>query len=327
MNVLFLMDPLESVVYEKDTTFVLMKEAARRGHGVYFLPEGGITREDSHFRFHVKSVQPRDDPRHPFADQGSALLTETETDAIFIRTDPPFDADYLMQTWLLDQLPKRIPVINRPSGIRTANEKVWPMQFGELLPPSLLSRQKQDLLAFINTHRDVVSKPTDGFGGQSVFRIRADDTNLNVILETMTRSYSRDIILQRYIPESEYGDKRILLLNGEPLGAVLRKHAPGEHRNNFFSGGKPSPAAVTDKDRHIVSVLKPELLRLGLYFVGIDVIGDYLIEVNVTSPTCLQEMNRLGNLKLETQVVDFLEALIISRDHPSPTEQKGVFHE
>ena len=318
MKLLFLMDPLESVIYEKDTTFVLMKEAARRDHQVFFLPEGGITREEGGFRFHVKAVQPRDDPRHPFVDRGDVLLTEADVDRIFIRTDPPFDADYLMHTWILDQLPDHILVVNRPAGIRTANEKIWPMQFLDLQPPSLLSRNKHDLAAFIAKHQDVISKPTDGFGGQSVFRVRADDTNLNVILETMTEAYTRDIILQRYIPESECGDKRILLLNGDPLGAVLRKHAPGEHRNNFFSGGKPSPATITDRDRHIISVLKPELLRLGLYFVGIDVIGDYLIEVNVTSPTCLQEMNRLGNLKLETLILDFIESPTFLQNRSAP---------
>jgi glutathione synthase len=160
------------------------------------------------------------------------------------------------------------------------------------------------------SEKDVIAKPTDGFGGQSIFHIKANGPNMNVILETLTNNWTNDIIVQKYIPEAQHGDKRILLLNGNPLGAVLRLHADNDHRNNFFSGGKPHAAEITKRDQEIIDHIKPELKKLGLYFVGIDIIGDYLIEINVTSPTCLQEMNRLYHDHLEDRVIDFSEKLV-----------------
>ncbi len=323
MNLAFLMDPLESVIFEKDTTFVIMLEAYRRGHRVFFLPKGGISHESPGcFKFRGQEVIPQDDKNTPFLIKGPALLNDENLDGLMIRTDPPFDYDYLMHTWLLQQLPENITIINRPEGIRTANEKIWPMQFPDLIPPTLLSRDKGILSDFIQKHNSVIGKPTDGFGGQAVFRILADDSNKNVILETLTHGFTRDIILQPYVPEAGHGDKRILLLNGEPLGAVLRRHPPTDHRNNFFSGGQPHPADISDRDRHIIRTLKPHLFRLGLYFVGIDIIGDFLIEVNVTSPTCLQEMNRLGQVKLEKDILDFIERLIKNKPSHAPGQKE-----
>jgi glutathione synthase len=173
-----------------------------------------------------------------------------------------------------------------------------------------VGQRREDLFSFLTEEKDIVVKPTDGFGGSSVFRVRAEDTNAKVILETVTHRFSRDVILQKYLPESEKGDKRILLWDGEILGAVLRMHAPDDHRNNFFAGGKPFPAQITSRDREIVQTLKPKLQKLGLYLVGIDVIGEYLIEVNVTSPTGIQEMNRLGQQTLEDKVIEFAERLV-----------------
>ena len=169
------------------------------------------------------------------------------------------------------------------------------------------------MVKFINKEKNAIAKPTDAFGGQMVFLIRRGDSNTNVILDALTQRGTRDIILQQFVPAAYKGDKRILLLNGEPLGAVLRVHAPGEHRNNFFAGGKPVAAKITARDREIISILKPHLKRLGLYFGGIDVIGNYLIEVNVTSPTCLQEMNRLYKKQLENNVIEFVEDLIAQK--------------
>ncbi len=310
MNFAFLMDPLEKVIVEKDTTFLLMAGAHHKGHHIYFLPEGGTTLDNGHLRFHVQEVIPQFDKKTPFISKNNLALTADQIDVVLIRTDPPFDDVYLMQTWLLEHLPLRIPVINRPSGIRTVNEKLWAMRFTGLVPQTLVSRNRGDLLNFLKEEKDIVGKPTDGFGGQSVFRIKQGDLNAKVILETLSRNFTNEVILQKFIPESEKGDKRILLLNGDPLGAVLRVHAPDDHRNNFFSGGKPYPAQITPRDQEIIQRLKPELQRLGLYLVGIDILGDYLIEVNVTSPTCMQEMNRLYNLKLEEKVISFAENLI-----------------
>jgi len=310
MNFLFLMDPLQTVIMEKDTSFLIMIGAHRRGHKVFFLPDGGITRVKGQLHFHVIDVTPQLIKEKPFIENKTTVLSQDDVDVIFIRSDPPFDQQYLINTWLLDLLPKHIPVINQPSGVRTANEKIWATQFEELIPPTLVGRNRKDLLSFLAEHGNVVAKPTDGFGGQSVFHLKQGETNVHVILETMTQDYNNEIVMQQYIEDSEKGDKRILLLDGEPLGAVLRMHAEDDHRNNFFSGGIPLDADINERDQEIIETIQPKLKELGLYFVGIDIIGSYLIEINVTSPTCLQEINRLKNLQLEDRIIDFAEKCV-----------------
>ncbi|OGX38432.1 MAG: glutathione synthase [Omnitrophica WOR_2 bacterium RIFCSPHIGHO2_02_FULL_52_10] len=310
MNYIFLMDPLTRVIVEKDTTLALMVGAHRKKHKVYFLPDGGMVRKDGVMHFHVREVTPQYDKARPFIDRGSAVLPQGEVHVVFIRNDPPFGEQYLHNTWLLDLLPRHIPVINAPAGIRTVNEKIWASQFNDLVPATLIGCDRAALTGFVAQHAEVIAKPTDSYGGQSVFHVHPGQKNTKVILETLTRNWRKDIIVQKYIPEALDGDKRILLLDGEPLGAVLRKHAEDDHRNNFFAGGKPQATDITGRDREIIKRLKPELRKLGLYFVGIDIIGEYLIEVNVTSPTCLREMNDLYGRRLEDKVIGFSEKLI-----------------
>ncbi len=309
MNYVFLMNPLHSVIVEKDTSLALMVGAHRHGHKIYFLPDGGIVVKGDRLYFHVREVIPQYNKNQPFIDKGVNVLSQDDVHVVFIRTDPPFNEQYLHNTWLLDLLPKHIPVINTPSGIRTTNEKIWATQFTKIVPKTLIGSNRDELLAFIIEEKDAIAKPTDSYGGQSVFHIKAGGQNTNVILETLTQSWKRDIILQKYIPAAQKGDKRILLLNGEPLGAVLRLHSEDDHRNNFFAGGKPLAADIDQRDKEIIAILKPELQKLGLYFVGIDIIGGFLIEVNVTSPTCLQEMNRFYDRQLEDEVIRFSESL------------------
>ncbi len=306
MNFVFLMDPLHTVIMEKDTSFILMLGAHRKGHKVYACHNGGLTQKNGKLHFTCTEVTPQQVAEQPFIQHEMATLTEDSIDAVFIRNDPPFDAQYLFNTWLLDLLPERILVMNSPNGIRTTNEKIWVTQFSSLIPRTLITRNKADILAFLSEEKEIVTKPINGYGGQGIFRIREGDTNIGVIIETLTHNGAQDIILQQCLPEASQGDKRILLLNGDPLGAVLRVHAKDEHRNNFFAGGKPMPAEITKRDEAIIQILKPHLQKLGLHFVGIDVIGDHLIEVNVTSPTCLQEINRLNNGRLEDTVIDFV---------------------
>lgn len=304
------MDPLEGVKIEKDTTFALMLGASRRGHKTFYLPDGGITRENGVTSFHVQEVRARRDAESPFEIIEETLLEEDAVDVLWIRTDPPFSGNYLTNTWLLDLLPESVVTINSPSGIRTVNEKIWATQFTEVTPPTLVGRAKADLTAFLREHDVIIVKPTDGFGGQGVFRLASGEKNVNVTLEMLTGQFTKDIIAQKYIPEAEDGDKRILLLDGEPLGAVLRLHGQDDHRNNFFSGGKPYATDITGRDLEVIAALKPHLKKLGLYFVGIDMLGDYLVEVNVTSPTCLQEMNILYDCRLEDKVIEFSENLV-----------------
>lgn len=310
MNFIFLMNPLETVNVKKDTTLMLMLASHQKGHRVYFLPQGGIVLKDNRVFFQTTEVLPQYDQQKPFMKKKSTILSQGEVDCVFIRTDPPFDEQYLLDTWLLDRLPKSVVVINSPNGIRTVNEKLWVTQFSNLIASTLVSRQKTEILDFLDTHQEVVLKPTDGYGGQSIFYLRHGEKNNHVIIETLTQRGQRYVIAQQYVPEAQDGDKRILLLAGDLLGAVLRLHPQDDHRNNFFAGGKPLPAQITKRDQQIIRTLKPALKKLGLYLVGIDIIGEYLIEVNVTSPTCLQEINRLYDTHLEMKVVAFAEGLV-----------------
>ncbi|MBU4333391.1 MAG: glutathione synthase, partial [Candidatus Omnitrophica bacterium] len=233
MNYVFLMDPLSSVIVEKDTTFILMLSAYRKGHKVFFLPSGGMVLKYGKVNFHVTEVVPQQVKGAPFLEKDNYCLSDDEVDVVFIRTDPPFNYEYLVNTWLLERLPSKVKVINDPSGVRAANEKIWATQFVSVIPPTLVGRQKSELLDFLSTENEIVAKPTDGFGGQQIFKIKNGDSNASVIFETLTQNYLRDIVLQKYIEESNTGDKRILLLDSEPLGAVLRVHCESDHRNNI----------------------------------------------------------------------------------------------
>ena len=310
MKFLFLMGPLETVRFNTDTTFMLMLESRNKGHEVYYLPKDGISLVDGKLHFHVTKVKPQAIAHEPFIEEHTLRLSQDEVHAVFIRPDPPFNGQYLMNTWLLDHLPKTIAVINNPSGVRTVNEKIWAAQFTALAPPTIISTHKHDLLEFIKKHKNVIAKPTNAFGGQGVFHIEGGHANANVILEMLSKNFDEAIIIQKYIPEAKNGDKRILLLNGEILGAILRVHGEEDHRNNLCAGGTATATTVNERDKKIVETLKPHLRRLGIYLAGIDILGDYLIEVNVTSPTCLQEMDRLYNLRLEEKVIAFVEKLI-----------------
>lgn len=310
MNFLFLMDPLETVNVDKDTTLMFMLESARRKHKVYYLSNNGISRKNGQTLFDVVQVVPSKNRSQTFQKIKCDVLSEDHVDAVFIRTDPPFDDQYLINTFLLDLVSPNVTVINDPRAVRTVNEKIWGSQFEHFVPPTLISSQKHQLLKFINEQKNIIAKPTHGHGGKGVFHLKQGDTNINVALELLSNNFKQHIILQKYIPQSKIGDKRILLLNGEPLGAIMRVHSRGEHRNNLFAGGSVAKAKITTRDKKIIDTLRPHLVEMGLYFVGIDILGDYLIEVNVTSPTCLQETNRLYNLTLERDVIDFVEKLI-----------------
>lgn len=310
MNFLFLMDPLETVKMKTDTSYIFMVGAADKGHRVFFLPSGGITLKNGGVSFSCTEVKPNSNEDFPFEIIGDVELTDDEADAVFIRTDPPFDDQYLMNTWLLDRASEKVVVINNPSAVRSVNEKIWATQFTDLIPRTIVSRHLNDFKEFLQQEGEIIIKPTDGFGGSGVFRISKDGSNKNVSFEVLSDRGKREVIMQQYIPEAAIGDKRILLLNGEPLGAVLRVHGEDDHRNNFYAGGKAVACEITKRDKEVIEALKPHLQAMGLYFVGIDMLGDYLIEVNVTSPTCLQEMNSLYNCKLHHQVIEFAEKLV-----------------
>ena len=300
---LFLMDPLETVQFEKDTTYALMRAAYELGHKIYYLPKNGLSHRFGQLLFKVQQVIPLTHPNPGFETKPVITLSESDMDVLWIRTDPPFDDAYLMHTWLLEELATRKKVINHPNGIRTVNEKIWVTQFTDIIPPTLVSQSKAEIKAFIEEHQTVILKPTNAFGGQGISKVTKTDTNTDVLIELLTQNETVHIVAQAYIKDAVKGDKRILLLNGEPLGAIYRINPNQGHRHNLFAGGITKPVEILASDHQIIERLAPHLKRLGLFFVGIDILGDKLIEVNVTSPTCLQEMSGYLGKDLAKEVV------------------------
>ena len=307
------MDPLESVLPDRDTTFAFMLESLGRGHELFHLGlkdlfahghrvfgrarRCAVMRETTHFRF---------------LDDGTQYPLE-HFDAIFMRKDPPADAAYWYATMLLSLTDRsRTFILNEPAGLREANEKLYSLNFPEAIPPTIVTYEIARLRQFMGEQGgEMIVKPLDGHGGEGVFHAHSGDRNLNAILETVTRFESRPIMGQRYIPEIRDGDKRLIVLNGEPLGCTLRVPRDDEHRGNIHVGGNCVKAEVTARDREICRMLRPRLERDGLYFVGLDIIGRYLTEVNVTSPTGIQEIDRLDGVSLEAKVIDFVESRVL----------------
>lgn len=305
----FVMDPLEKVLPDKDTTFAFMLEAIGRGHQAYFVALHDLFAVGNRpFAGARRCAVMRATPHYRFLDEGAEYPLES-FDAIFMRKDPPADAAYLYATMLLSLADRsRTFVLNEPAGLREANEKLYALNFPGAIPPTLVSQDLGRLKRFMAEQGgQMIVKPLDGHGGESVFLAAAEDRNLNAILEAVTRFESRPIMAQRYLPEIRDGDKRLIVLDGEPLGCTLRVPRDDENRGNIHVGGNCVRAEVTARDREICAMLRPRLKRDGLYFVGLDIIGNYLTEVNVTSPTGIQEIDRLNGENLEAQVIDFVE--------------------
>ncbi len=308
----FVMDPLEKVLPDKDTTFVFMLESLARGHQVYHLGLRDLFTRASQVMMRARRAEvSRSVPHHRFLDDGAVYPIEA-FDAVFMRKDPPADAPYLYATMLLSLADRRHTfVINNPAGLREANEKLYALNFPGAIPPTVVTYEIARLREFMAEQGGMmIVKPLDGHGGEGVFLVEAGDRNLGAILETVTQYETRPIMGQRYIPEIRGGDKRLIVLNGEPLGCTLRVPREDEHRGNIHVGGNCVKAPVTARDREICRMLKPRLERDGLYFVGLDIIGDYLTEVNVTSPTGVQEIDRLDGVNLEAKVIDFVESRV-----------------
>ena len=304
------MDPLESMLPDKDTTFAFMLESLARGHELFHL---GLKDLFAHghrvFGRARRCAVMRETPHFRFLDDGAQNPLE-DFDAIFMRKDPPADAAYLYATMLLSLTDRsHTLILNEPAGLREANEKLYSLNFPDAIPPTIVTYEIARLKQFIGEQGgEMIVKPLDGHGGEGVFYAHSGDRNLNAILETVTRFETRPIMGQRYIPEIRDGDKRLIVLNGEPLGCTLRVPRDDEHRGNIHVGGNCVKAEVSERDREICRILRPRLERDGLYFVGLDIIGRYLTEVNVTSPTGIQEIDRLDGVNLEAKVIDFVES-------------------
>ena len=313
LTVAIQMDPITTVNIDADSTFVLALEAQRRGHRLYHYTPRDLTFRDGRLYALAQPLMVRrEHGRH--ADLGEARMIElAEMDVILMRQDPPFDMAYITATHLLEHVQGSALVVNDPVHVRNAPEKLMVTHFRGLMPPTLITSDRIQIESFRVEHGDIILKPLFGNGGAGVFRIRPDDENLNALLEMFTQLYREPVMVQRYVPEVRQGDKRIILIDGQPAGAVNRVPAAGEARSNLHVGGRAEKSVLTDREREICAAIGPTLKERGLVFVGIDVIGDYLTEINVTSPTGLQEIDRFDHACLEATIWDAIEERLAAR--------------
>jgi len=315
MSVAVLMDPIQDIHIEKDTTFALLLEAQRRGHRLLYLTQKSLAVRDAAPWAHAHSLRVRDDASSWFMLDAAQWTDLREVDVILARKDPPFDGQFLYDTMVLELAQRAgVLVVNDPQGLRDANEKLFSLHFPQCIPPTLIAREAAEIRRFVAAHRDVVIKPLDGMGGRAIFRSAHGDPNLNVIIETLTENGRCFTAVQRYIPQISAGDKRILLIDGTPVPYALARIPQGDDfRGNLARGGKGVGMPLTERERWIAAQVGPELSRRGMLFVGLDVIGDYLTEVNVTSPTCARELDAQFGINICGQLFDVIEAKRRSR--------------
>jgi glutathione synthase len=314
------MDPIDTINIDADSTFALALEAQARGHALFHYLPDALTLHDGRLyaRARPLEVMRQYGNHHRFG--AFEELDLAGVDVILMRQDPPFDMAYITATHLLELLPEDGPlVVNDPIAVRNAPEKLFVLRFKELMPPTLLTRDRDAIRAFWTEHGDIILKPLFGNGGAGVFRLRPGDENLTALLEIYESIQREPVMVQRYLPEIRQGDKRIILVEGEAMGAVLRVPAEGEARANLHVGARPVKTALTPRDREICAVIGPALRDQGLVFVGIDVIGDWLTEINVTSPTGIQEIARLDGIEIAPKIWDAIETRLAERSGRAPT--------
>ncbi len=309
MKFLHVMDPIERIDITKDTSFVFIREAQDRGHQNFYCSIADLSFQEG--RVVVRAASLRVSPvQGSHADIGEWLWTAAEEfHCVFMRKDPPFDTDFFFATHLLSLIDTNTTLVfNDPAGLREATEKLFILRFPELIAPTMVAASPDTILAFRDrVGGDIVVKPLDGCGGLGIFRIAPGDLNTYSILETSTHHGTRPVMAQRFLPESRQGDVRLLYLDGRPLGAVRRVPREDDLRGNIHVGGTVVAAEIGEREKHLCATLAPRLEALGIWFAGLDVIGDYLSEVNVTSPTGVQEANRLSGVRLETAVIESVE--------------------
>jgi glutathione synthase len=301
------MDPMEGVNIDADSTFVLALEAQARGHALFhYLPQD-LAFVHGRLYARARHLEVRRKHGDHFTLGAAESIDLATMDVVLMRQDPPFDMAYITATHLLEHIHPQTLVVNDPVEVRNAPEKLFVTHFAELMPPTLITSDRARIVDFRKEHKDIILKPLYGNGGAGVFHLKPDDENLNAMLEQFTQLYREPVIVQRYVPEVRHGDKRIILVDGAPAGAVARIPAEGEARANFHAGGTARKTTLSPRDREICASIGPALRERGLVFVGIDVLGDYLTEINVTSPTGIQEINRLDGVRIEAQIWDVIE--------------------
>ncbi len=310
LTIAVLMDPIQAIHIEKDSTFAMLLEAQRRGHRLLYLTQGGLALRGEVPWALASELAVRDDASGWFTLGEPVWRDLREVDVILARKDPPFDEQFLYDTMVLELTQRAgVLVVNDPQALRDANEKLFSLHFPQCIPPTFIARDAHEIKRFVAEQGDVVLKPLDGMGGRSIFRSGRGDPNLNVILETLTDNGRNFAVAQRYLEEIRAGDKRILLIDGEPVAYALARVPQGDDfRGNLARGGKGVGMPLTERERWIAAQVGPELRRRGMLFVGLDVIGDWLTEVNVTSPTCIRELDAQFGLNIAAQLFDVIES-------------------
>lgn len=310
INIGIIMDPIQGINRKKDSSFAMLLAAQRRGWNLWYMEMDDLYLHQGAPFAKMKAVTVRDDPEHwfDFGEQRECELTEL--DAILMRKDPPFDTEYIYATYILERAEVGgTLIVNKPQSLRDCNEKLYTAWFPELTPTTLVTRSAAKIREFLAQHGDIILKPLDGMGGASIFRVSANDPNIGVIIETLTNHGSQFAMAQQFIPAITDGDKRILMIDGEPVPYCLaRIPAQGETRGNLAAGGRGEARPLSESDLAIAKQVGPELKKRGLIFVGLDVIGDKLTEINVTSPTCIREIEAEFNYPVADHLMDAIEA-------------------
>ena len=309
INLGVVMDPIASINPKKDSTLAMLLEAQSRDWTIYYMEQGDMFLRDNKAYAHMRQLTVSNDLNNWFESGQSSLKAMDELDVILMRKDPPFNMEYIYTTYLLEHAEDAgVLVINKPQSLRDVNEKAYITWFPQCCAPTLMSRNAGQLREFLDEWGDIILKPLDAMGGDSVFRVRENDPNINVIIETITQRETRFVMAQRFIPEISEGDKRILLIDGRPIPfALARIAAPGETRANLAAGGHGEGVPLSERDLWICEQVGPTLRAKGLMFVGLDVVGDYLTEINVTSPTCIRELDAIYDLNISGWLMDCIE--------------------
>ena len=307
------MDPIGSIKVAKDSTLAMLREASKRGYELHYMEVGDLYLDGDVAMGKTRPLDIFEDDEHWYALGENRDIKLGDLDVILMRKDPPFDTEYIYSTYILEAAANAGSlIVNDPVSIRNANEKLFATRFPDCIAPSAVSSDAKVLRGFLARHGDVIFKPLGEMGGASIFRVREDDPNISVIIETLTDHGRRYIMAQRFIPEISEGDKRILLVDGEPIPyALARIPAKGETRGNLAAGGRGEGLELSDRDREICAAVGPSLKEMGLIFVGIDVIGDYLTEINSTSPTCIRELDAQYGINISAQLMDVIEGKLL----------------
>jgi glutathione synthase len=307
LNIACQMDPIGTIDIRGDSTFAMLLEAQRRGARVFYYTPDKLALHGEKLLAHGATLQVRDKIGDHFTLSDPRTVDLATMDAVLLRQDPPFDMGYITTTHLLERIHPKTLVVNDPREVRNAPEKIWVLDFPDLMPPTLVTRNPDDIRAFRNQYSDIIIKPLYGNGGAGVFRLQPGDSNLGALMELFHGLNREPVMVQQYRPEVRSGDKRIILVDGEIAGAINRVPADGETRSNMHVGGTPKPTELTPRDREICARLGPELKRRGLIFTGIDVIGPYLTEINVTSPTGIRQVKAFGGGDIAAMMFDAIE--------------------